>query len=235
MLLEAIAEVGELVGGPEIAAPIGLLAASYDLGSDIASSRGVPLDEQISAKASDLAAEVSSNAAHAAAALDSIRAVVISDYGRLKALGELGEDASGVSVESISGALTAGADRYFATELMSIAYEVWSLNPSEAATRPTPDGCTEAGAGARFAGAADSTWVSFSRNPPNLTSQLKPPFQYTALILNKAGAFSGNSPPADVTDPMFAALSQNGYGIEKYAWFWEQQAKASSSDYINCD
>jgi hypothetical protein len=91
-LLGSIAEVGEeiaegaAVEAPPIALALNLLATSYDLGSSIASSAGTPVGEQIRTNVDDLATDVSTNVANAADALDSIRAVAISDYGRLRAL-----------------------------------------------------------------------------------------------------------------------------------------------------
>ena len=114
-LLESIAEVGEVfeVADEGVAAGIGLLASSYDLGTGIASSvSGTPVGQQITAKADAFATEVQANVASAEEALDGIRAVAISDYGRLQAIRQLNAATNPTSTD-LEKRLTAGASSYF--------------------------------------------------------------------------------------------------------------------------
>jgi hypothetical protein len=69
----------------------GVLASSYDLANAIASEKGAPVGDRISTKVDDLASEVADNLFGTANALDRIGDVVISDYGRLKALGSVAD------------------------------------------------------------------------------------------------------------------------------------------------
>ena len=100
-MLESIGELADVleVVDPAVGVFAGFAAASYDLGSGIASNEGVPVDQQISAKVDDLAAEVATNVSDAANSLDSVRAVAISDYGRLQALAKVYRESENLTVE----------------------------------------------------------------------------------------------------------------------------------------
>ena len=100
-MLESIGELADVleVVDPAVGVFAGFAADSYDLGSGIASNEGVPVDQQISAKVDDLAAEVATNVSDAANSLDSVRAVAISDYGRLQALAKVYRESENLTVE----------------------------------------------------------------------------------------------------------------------------------------
>jgi hypothetical protein len=230
-LLQSIAEVGEelaegaAVEAPPIAMALGLVATSYDLGSAIASSAGMPVGEQIRTNADDLATDVSTNVANTADALDSIRAVAISDYGRLRALSNVATAAADVTVTDLANRLTVGADRYFASELMPIAYWIWRLGWPGL-------GCDFYEWGPAFEDAPNSTWVPFldaiEGDDPVVDGLPAPSTNW--LVLNDGYYEPGYYAPASLTDPMWSPISQNGYGIEKSTWFWEQPDRWEDSD-----
>jgi hypothetical protein len=215
-LLESIAEVGEVfeVADEGVAAGIGLLASPYDLGTGIASSvSGTPVGQQITAKADAFATEVQANVASAEEALDGIRAVAISDYGRLQAIRQLNAATNPTSTD-LEKRLTAGASSYFASELIPETYQLYRVKYDPPVVAPLPDNCVPRLANfPPFKGGPDSAWVPLLRYPD----------KWESLILDRAGT---GFPPTSVTDAMFKSQYQAsgqglGYGIEKTTWFWE--------------
>ncbi len=231
-LLESIAEIGEVFGGPEIAAGAGLLASAYDLGTAASSdSDGVPVGDRVTSKVSQLSADISGRISTTSSALDAILLAAVTDYRRLRQLAAAGE-ANPIPGGFLQQPLTASALAYFADQLMPIAYWVWDLQPNDENTFPTPDTCTQFLVGARFAGAPDSTYVVY-RQGPQASAQAQYPI--ISYILNEEDTNSGNEPPASLTDPMWKAPSQGGYGMVKTPWFWRKEAIPHRSNFIDCD
>ena len=224
-LFDAFADVaGSFFGVEEaenVAAAIFVVASGYEIGSSVASSKtGMPVDQQVDAKASDLAAEIAGNVANSATALDSIRDVAISDPARLQALANLYTAATspgGVEVSALAAQLTRGAEGYFASELMPVAYQVIRLLPNYRNPDPQPDNCELfASSNYPYRGIADDGWMHLSRQPNGFES----------LLLSDERDGPPRTPPASLfeTDqvPMFSPYAQNGFGIEKSTWFWAQ-------------
>jgi hypothetical protein len=100
---------------------------------------------------------------------------------------------------------------------MPIAYWIWRLGD------PGLE-CEFLYIGPAFEDAPDSSWVLFldaiEGDDPVVDGLPAPSTNW--LILNDGYYEPGYYPPASLTDPMWTPVSQNGYGIEKSTWFWEQ-------------
>jgi hypothetical protein len=214
-LLEAVAEAGIAVfGGPEgVPIALALAAAMTDIGTVGATdSDGKPLGDTVSAKVDDLAADIGANITNGSSALDGVRAVAISDYGRLKALSALWTTVGGATVTDLSTQLTIGAQGYFSTTLVPLVYDVWRLPEGANVFTCIPGGHIDP----PFEKAPASSWVNFLEDfkvqGGTRLSRVR--------LLNVKGAEAGNYPAATVTDPMFLPVSQNGFGLNQSTWFW---------------
>jgi hypothetical protein len=222
-LVQTIADVADTLSEETGAGlVVGALGEAYQLSSEIATAaNGTPLPDQISAKADDLAAEIAGNAASTADALDRLRDVIISDHGRLQALGSVadGRDWS-VDVPAVSGELTTAADRYFIQQLFPLAYQVDWLAPTSFNLTPTAQNCNynqnDEGLNHWFKDAPASSQLQFTTG---FESNMTPVQQL--WILNKVRYGGGATPPQTLTDTMFSAPSQSGYGFYAPDFFWQ--------------
>ena len=216
-LLEAIAEAGIVIfGGPEdVPIALALAAAMTDVGTvGATSAEGAPLGDTVSAKVDDLAADIGANIANGSNALNGIRSVAISDYGRLKALSALWTSARGETVSDLATQLTIGAEGYFSTTLVPLVYDVWRLPEGQNVYDCQPGGHIDP----PWVNAPTSSWVDFLEdyNVQGSTRLTR------VRLLNQKDADAGNYPLASVTDPMFLPVSQSGYGLNKSEWFWSR-------------
>jgi hypothetical protein len=110
-----------------------LFTSAYELGNAIATTaQGEPIGDQINTKVGDLAHDLASNIAGTANAMDSIRLVIISNWGRLKQLGPVANQAPWViNAAGLSKALETSADAYFSSELLPVAYQAKVPRPAK--------------------------------------------------------------------------------------------------------
>jgi hypothetical protein len=223
-LFESIAEVGQLfdVTGEGVSAGVGLLASIYDLGSSIASSNGMPVSQDITATADDLGHEAETNVANAEEALNSILAVAVSDYGRLTAIEDLYKQST-ATADDLETHLTAGASRYFVSELSPLEYSPYSMRYENPTAAPPPSSnCNLVSGLYNFPGAPEGAWVPFLRHPVSASFD-----GWETRIVSDVGVLYYYYLPDSVTTPMFNSPYQGsdngpGWGVEKTTWFWEQ-------------
>lgn len=216
-LLVGIGEVAEAEGNPA-----GVFTSLFDIGEYIASEGdGTPIPEQISTKADELGAEIAANIAQTEDAMDSIRAVALSDYGRLSRLGPIAL-AANASVPDLEANIKLGAERYFTSTLMRIAYVPWELKPVSIKnfTLPMPpDKCFvvgDTGPAQTWDRVPESSWIAFRSAPEGQAGDWK------TLVLNSGRVLGGYPAPEELTQKMFGPSSGgSAYGIEKSKWFWE--------------
>jgi hypothetical protein len=108
----------------------------------VSGDSGTPLGDQVTSKVEDLASEVTERLFDTANGLDRLRQVIISDYGRLQALGPVVNDKEwSLDKADTATRLTAAARAFYYSELMPIPYGVYALIPSlhtPSRTTPTP-------------------------------------------------------------------------------------------------
>ncbi|EHN12932.1 hypothetical protein PAI11_02370 [Patulibacter medicamentivorans] len=223
-LLNDIAEVGEVEG-----APFGLFATLFEIGSYVASDgNGEPISDRIAARSDQLAKEMADSVADTEDAMDAVRAVAISDYGRLSTVGQLATSAT-PSVPNLVSGLELGADRYFTTALLRVGYEPWLLKPDRESDfpRPMPPAtcrlAIERGPGPfQWTNVPESAWIGFRRAPDGL----KDDFQ--TIVMTPPRSITHVAPPEEITDRMFkptgehpAGVRPTSYGLEKSTWFWQ--------------
>jgi hypothetical protein len=188
----------------------------------------MPVSEQISTTADNLAAAASANVTVVDDALDSLLLAAISDYGRLKAIESLATNSTATATD-LETHLTAAANRYFVSELSPLEYSPYSLRYVPAPSAPAPgDSCNLVGGLYNFGGnspAPTGAWTRFLRRPVI-------PFQqggtgWETRIVSYVGAFYYYYLPDSIVTPLFNYPSVgskygNGWGAEKTTWFWEQ-------------
>jgi hypothetical protein len=223
--LEIAAAVGEYVleGFEALAlffAPEVLLAAEFaadvvQLAIALASTDdGKPAGDQVKAKVDDLSAELANKLFNSVNAMDAVRDVIISDYGRLKALGKL--DGWSIKRPALATALTGTANSYFSSELMPVGYEVYALVGSD-----DPETCRDAVYGHTWRGAPASAQMEWMGGY-DLFGEKHQQARFL-LGLHHLSIRYYAYPPATLTDKMFrVSTTGDGWNVYLPRFVWEQ-------------
>ena len=223
--LEIAAAVGEYVleGFEALAlffAPEVLLAAEFaadvvQLAIALAStSDGKPVGDQVKAKVDDLSAELANKVFNSVNAMDALRDVIISDYGRLKALGTL--DNWSIKRPALATALTGSANSYFSSELLPVGYEVYALVGSD-----DPETCRDAVYGHTWRGAPASAQMEWMGGY-DLFGEKHQRARFL-LGLHSLRIRYYAYPPATLTDKMFrVSTTGDGWNVYLPRFVWEQ-------------
>jgi hypothetical protein len=213
---------------PEVLIGIEAAAAVFELATTLASdlTTDKPLSDQIKAKVDDLASEVADRLFNSVNAMDRVRDVVNSDYGRLQALGNL----SGWSIDrpTLASRLTDAANTFFSSQIMPVAYGVYALVGDD-----NPDTCRDALYGYTWRGAPQSAQMEWQggydldgyKNDRGrfILGQHELSIRYYAY------------PPATLTDQMFRPTTQNGWGAQLPEFVWEQYTAPPGSKFPPTD
>jgi hypothetical protein len=220
-LIQSIFRLGGPVGGA-ISGAIGVVASSYELGTAVTSNAsGAPVGDRLDTTVDELASQVATSLSGTAGTLDSLRDIVISDYGRLNALGSVATSpAWSFKVSTMTRNLTTAAQAYFSSALVPVAYDVWYLMPGDRNPDPSVDNCWYDG-GTNFSGAPASAQLQFHGHF-NEADDDEP--VHLLVLAHQQGPFSDTPwyPPAAVTDPMFTPIAQGGDGVYAPGFFWSQ-------------
>jgi hypothetical protein len=224
MLFEA---AGLFISVPEGAFPVELalieaLAASYEFSMSMTADQrsGVPLSDQVDTKASSLGADVAGRLTRSAASLDTLREIVASDYGRLQRLGTNAATPGWVvRANQLQDYLTKGANGYFTTELMPVAYNAWYLSPTFSWSDVKPDSCFIWGYGHSWKDSDVTNWwlnwqVPFAGQSDRGGSLL--------ALGKKTWKWTSYAYPPDTVTRAFDPMTQGGYGIQLADFIWEQ-------------
>jgi hypothetical protein len=232
-LIQSVFRLGGPVGGA-ISGAIGVVASSYELGSAVTSNAsGAPVGDLVDTTVEELASEVATDLSGTANTLDSLRDIVISDYGRLMSLGSVATSPEwSFKVSTMANNLTTAAQGYFSSVLVPVAYDVWYLMPGDHNPDPTIDNCYFDG-GTHFSGAPASAQLEFHGHF-NEADDDEP--VHLLVLGHQQGLFSGTPwyPPAAVTDPMFTPIVQSGYGLYAPRLFWSQYPNAITPQVADC-
>jgi hypothetical protein len=235
-LFEGLAEAFNLASffpaEPILGAALDGVQTAYDLASSFATSNGSPVADRFRSEVKSLGDDSATLYAQTSAALDNLRDIVINDYGRLSALGEVANNPGWVldsnSIEQTTTMLGTAASRWYTSALMPIAYPGWLIEgPSDATT----DNCS-----VTFGGQHSSYYVPFAGLPGNAQLTLYRgggPIGAKIMALGSGDPTDTspfarfNLPPSSLVDPFFLPASQNGLGFVK-DWFLLRNFTATS-------
>jgi hypothetical protein len=151
--------------------------------------------------------------------------VIVSDYGRLQALGNLaGTPSWVVNSNTMADQLTGSAQRYFYSKLVPIPYGVYSLEAESPSFDNSTYGCYDTSYYHTWRSAPDtakfSWWGSFDRDG----FSGRHPSQFI-LGRHELSRSYYAYPPKEITDPMFRSTRQGGLGMQQHRFAWEQYQK----------
>lgn len=209
-------------GAPVELAVIEGLAASYELSMSLTADQrsGVPLSDQVDTKVDDLADDMATRLASTSAALDSLREVIVSDFGRLSTLGKAAVTPPWVvRTDQLQRYLTTGAQGYFTTELMPVAYNAWYLSPTLSWASRQPDTCFIWGYGHSWKDSNTTNWyvnwdVPFDGQSDRGGGLL--------AIGKKTWKWTDYAYPPDTLTKAFDPMTQSGYGVSLADFVWEK-------------
>jgi hypothetical protein len=149
-------------GGTNISAAIGVVGSAYEISRTVTSdASGVPVGDRVDTTVEELSSRVATELSDTAETIDSLRDIIISDYGRLTALGSVASGpAWSFKTSTMANNLTTAAQGYFSSVLVPVAYDVWYLMPGNRNPDPTVDNCWYDG-GTHFSGAPASAQLQF--------------------------------------------------------------------------
>jgi hypothetical protein len=145
-----------VVLGPEAEIAFEAASAIFEVSTSLASdlTTDKPLSDEIKAKVDDLATQVADRLFSSVNAMDRVRDVVNSDYGRLRSLGTL----AGWKIDrpTLAGNLTDAANTFFSSQIMPVAYGVYALVGND-----DPETCRDAEVGHTWRGAPASAQMEW--------------------------------------------------------------------------
>ncbi len=216
----------------ESAATLGFVeavAAVYEITSAIASDTetGEPLGDQVKKKASELAEAAAARLDASASGLDRLRQVIISDYGRLRALGEkAGSGAYNPDTSTMAARMTQGANQWFSSELLPVPYGIHALHFPVKSEKTTDNCYVTLPAGYDFSRAADAPFgqIRFfgDFNVDRYVGEWPTLFVLALHDLHDAGDKTEYVPAKSLSESIFRPDAQGGYGVQFHRFAWEQ-------------
>jgi hypothetical protein len=221
-MFETLGEVAESASGLGFVAAV---TAMYELSFSIASAAdtGEPLGDKVDKKVDELSDDAAHRLSAAADGLDRLRQVIISDYGRLKALGSVANTkAYNPDTATMSHKMTTAANGWFSTTLLPLLYGVHALHLRDIAKHEaTTDNCyITLPAGYLFSKEPDSAQVKFygDFNRDGYRGEYPTLF---ALGLHNLHDGPPYVPSATLADSIFHSEAQGGYGVQLSQFAWE--------------
>jgi hypothetical protein len=218
--------------GPALAAWEALVVI-YELARELTSEAGgAPAGDEFGSTVEHLSLDVANQLAATANGLDRLRDVIISDYGRLQALGTAAMGRGwNVDVPNTTDQLTTSASAFFSSELVPVLYGVHAMYDKNGQHwRTTPDGCAEQLYGRTWEGVPASAWMWWNADFERDGYHGWPFPTLFALGRHSLSIKYYAYPPAEVVDPMFTpptrnVYGQDGYGLQLSRFVWEQYEK----------
>jgi hypothetical protein len=201
------------------------LVTSYELAKHLSSDTAGPVGDKVESKVNDLAREAANHVFDTANALDRLRQVINSDYGRLNALGPAANTPRwAIDSTDMGIRLTTATNAFFSSELLPVASDVWYLHHGTTTQQGdvTADTCWMQGYGWPFEGAtAKLQWNADFAGADNRENT------HLWVLASPRGndpvrAPKIRLPPADLTDPMFRPASRKGYGVQLARFMWSE-------------
>jgi hypothetical protein len=207
----------------------GVIGAAMALGADLSAESDGALDAQaVQDKASELANDLADRISNTLSNLDTLRNVIVSDWGKLQTVGTnagnvwaWSNDADQIPTVQ---ALTVGAEATFYQKLMPAAYQMWDFGSATG-------GSYECGKGGQYGiqtpfphMPASDYWGFITEFKDASGSQPTPSLDYRGLA-----QWNFNSePPSTLTAPLFESTSAGGIGLNP-EWFFTQNFTNSGS------
>jgi hypothetical protein len=236
-LFEGLAEAFNLASffpaDPIAGAALDSVQTAYDLASTFATSNDSPVADRFRSEVRSLGDDSATLYAQTSAALDNLRDIVINDYGRLSALGEVANDPGWVldsnSIEQTTTKLGTAASRWYTSALMPIVYPGWLI---EGPNTATTDNCSftfrppyQDGWLTPFAGLPANAQLTLYRGGGPIGAKILALGRGDPTDTSPFATF--NLPPSSLVDPFFLPASQNGLGFVK-DWFLLRNFTATS-------
>ena len=232
--------VGELVATwiPEVKAAkeaAETLVAIYSFTREMVdieySEKQVPVSDQVDTKVVDLGHELAQRMKASSAAMIGLRQVIISDYGRLKALGSVSFSPKwSVNTGDLREGLDNTARASFSNELVPVGYGVHALESHSHPSELQNASACNLGLvlGHQFEGGSASAEIKWMGN---FSRDGYVGWWPTLLVLGKHKLASGSKAylSPEVSDRMFRPLFKNGYGMQLARFIWEQYGETKPS------
>jgi hypothetical protein len=201
------------------------VAAVYQIVTSLISDTDThkPVGDQVQTKVDDLSNEMANRLSEAANGLDVLQQVMVSDYGRLQALGNVaGTPDWVVSANAMADHLTKAARTYFYSQLMPVPYGVHALEPAGLPPGSTePDACRDALYGHTWRDAPPTAQLKWMGDFNQDGVRGGYPSQFVLGRYDLSIRYYAY-PPAKLTDPMFLSRRQNGLGMQLHRFVWTQ-------------
>lgn len=206
-------------GGLVLSAVAGALGLSDILSTD---SAGNPIPVNVQDSADQLALQWADNTVAAAAEINNLAPIFVSDWGKLSRVAANVTGANGSwaisqqGLDAISTSLEQGATQTAYESLLPTAYLAYQLNPSQ--TNPNPVDastyyCPQAFVPYGWAGEPEAGQaILFEPNSTTLYAMQTPAYPHPI----------GTNPPSSLVTPLFESVNQPG-GVGLYQpYFWER-------------
>jgi hypothetical protein len=207
----------------------GVIGAAMALGTDLSAESDGTLDAQaVQDKASELANDLADRIANTLSNLDTLRNIIVSDWGKLDTVGTNAGNVWAWSNDADQiptvAALTVGAEATFYQKLMPAAYHLWDFGSSTGSKYECGKG-GQNGIQTPFPQMPASDYWGFTTGFSTAGgSQPTPVLDYRGLA---QWAFN-SEPPASLTEPLFESTSAGGIGMNPQ-WFFTRNFKSSGS------
>jgi hypothetical protein len=247
-----MAEAVALAGPDEVLGFIEAVAGFYELATTLASDvhTQTPLGDEIQAKVDDLSLKVANRLSDSATGLDSLQQVIVSDYGRLRALGSVAGTPSWTpNANDMAGHLGKAGETLFYSELMPVAYGVYGLftcrqllcgalrgSGHPPFVNPNADDCFDQRYGHIWRGAPATAQMVW-RGGVDLDSYSADVGTADRFVLGRhtLSITYYAYPPETLTNPMFRAPTQGGLGMQLERFVWEQYEAPPGSKFPPTD
>ena len=157
--------------------------------------------------------------------------MIISDYGRLKALGSVANSPSwAINTNTLTARLTQSANQWFSSALLPVPYGVHALHLIDLAKgKATVDNCyITLPAGYDFSKAPATTQLEFfgQYTRDRFSGQFPSLFVLAVHDLHSTSDYVLDETTAD---SIFRPDSQGGYGLQLHRFMWEQYEDVSGA------
>lgn len=207
--LEAIAPYA---GEHLIEAGVGVITSGLALGASLATDHGSPLPDRIQATVDNLSQATVNSVTATTDALDALRRVVVSDYGKLVAMANADSDPNWASgsetIHQIRNSLEAGAERMYYSHLLPLAYDRRYLYDGIDPAAPPPLDPAKCEKTTNVRNAPPNSWRTVTVRFDETSSGSIVPVENTWLLTHGDYQSPPAPAPAKLMDPLVTPVGQ---------------------------